>query len=212
MKSLFFIFILCFLASFLTATIINIPADQPYIQGGINAAVNTDTILVQPGTYVESINFVGKNITVASLFLTTADTTYISSTIIDGNSIGTVVTFNNSEDSTAVLCGLTITNGFADNGGGIYCNNSSPSLQDVTISGNSASYSGGGIYCEYDSSPTIKKVTIANNTAEYFAGGIYCSNNSSPIIQDVTISGNTAFYDGGGIVCLHNSNLSLSVI
>jgi hypothetical protein len=110
MKTLILIFVLL-VTTCLYSTIINVPADQPTIQTGINVAVDTDTVLVQPGTYIENINYNGKLITVASLFLTTQDTTYISQTIIDGNQNGSVVTFINDEDSTAVLCGFTITNG-----------------------------------------------------------------------------------------------------
>ncbi|MCK4695496.1 MAG: hypothetical protein KAT74_07025, partial [Candidatus Cloacimonetes bacterium] len=89
-------------------------------------ADSTNTVLVQPGTYVENINFNGKSITVGSLFLTTQDTSYISSTIIDGNDNGSVVTFESQEDSTTVLSGFTITNGLASDsplnkGGGIKC-------------------------------------------------------------------------------------------
>jgi hypothetical protein len=39
------------------ATIINIPADYPTIQQGIDASTDGDTVLVQPGMYVENINF-----------------------------------------------------------------------------------------------------------------------------------------------------------
>ena len=44
------------------AAIINIPNDYPNIQEGINASVDGDTVLVQPDTYVENINFKGTNI------------------------------------------------------------------------------------------------------------------------------------------------------
>ena len=202
MKTLFFIFIFILLSSFLSATIINIPADQPTIQAGIAFAANGDTVLVQPGTYVENINYNGKLVTVGSLFLTTQNPTYISSTIIDGNSSGSVVTFDSGEDSNAVLCGFTITNGFATDGGGIYCEGSSPSLQNLKISGNSASLTwgfGGGIYCFDNSSPSIQYVTISGNFANGGGGGIY-SYHSNPNLENVTMSSNSASL-GGGIYC-----------
>ncbi|MCK4357348.1 MAG: T9SS type A sorting domain-containing protein [Candidatus Cloacimonetes bacterium] len=198
---------------FAIADIINVPDDQPTIQAGINAATNGDTVLVQPGTYVENINFNGKCITVASLFLTTGDTTYVSQTIIDGDQNGSVVTFENGEDFTAILTGFTITNGCASLGGGICCfYYSSPSLENVTITGNSAisTYSeGGGIYCSY-SSPSLENVTITGNFADY-GGGICCDNNSSQSLVNVTITGNSASYDGGGIYC-DNSSLSFNAV
>jgi predicted outer membrane repeat protein len=212
MKIIFFISLFLLLSTISHTTIINIPDDYPTIQAGIDAAVDTDTVLVQPGTYYENINYNGNNITVASLFLTTQDTTYISQTIIDGNESGRVVTFYNNEDSTAVLSGFKITNGQVDDhaaGGGIACSNSSPSLQNVIISDNSAG-SGGGIYCE-SSSPSLENVTITGNSAygtccATSGGGIYCSYNSSPSLENVTIIGNSAWESGGGIVCYYNSN------
>lgn len=182
MKTLFFIFIFILLTSFIYSTIINIPADQPTIQAGINVAVDADTVLVQPDTYVENINYNGKLITVGSLFLTTQDTTYISQTIIDGDSIDSVVKFVSGEDSTAVLTGFTITNGSAAFGGGICCGSSSPSLDNLTISGNSStelygSGGGGGIY---------------------FGGG-------NPSLMNVTITGNSASIKGGDFLSLFQS-------
>ena len=209
MKILFFVFVFLILSTFLSATIINIPADQPTIQAGINVAVDGDTVLVQPGTYFENINYNGKNITVASLFLTTQDTSYISQTIIDGNQDGIVVTFVNEELATAVLTGFTITNGNASSGGGIHCFASSPSLRNLIITGNSAS-SGGGLSFWKGSVPILWNVTIMNNSADNSGGGIYCICQSNPSLENVTITNNSAVSKGGGICC-HESNLSFDM-
>ena len=120
------------LFSFLFAATINVPADSSTIQAGINGASNGDTVLVAAGTYVENINYSGKNIVVGSLFLTTQDTSYISTTFIDGANSGSIVVFENFEDSTAVLNGFTFQNIIFDSGNGpqtiININESSPKI------------------------------------------------------------------------------------
>ena len=212
MKKLIILIIMIFLTFFvsiISATIINVPDDQPTIQAGINVSVDGDTVLVQPGNYVENINYNGKNITVASLFLTTQDTTYISQTIIDGGQEGSVVAFENGESETAVLIGFTITNGYSDEaGGGINCDNSSPSLQNLIIAGNLTEWGGGGIYCLY-SNPYIENVSITDNSATS-GGGIYCEE-SSPSLENVTITDNSAG-GGGGILCSFGNPSLVNVI
>jgi len=187
---------------------INVPADYTAIQAAIDASTNGDTVLVQPGTYIENINFNGKNIVVGSLTLTTGDTSYISQTIIDGNQDTSVVIFSNGETSAAVLSGLTIQNGSATSGGGIYLSNSSPSLLNLNIRENetvSWRY-GGGIYC-YNSSPRLNNVMLSGNSA-VTGGGMFLNHYSSPILENVAISGNTATY-AGGIWCDNLSSLIL---
>jgi hypothetical protein len=144
MKKHYFFLISLLAIGYSHAAIINVPADQPTIQAAIDAAVNGDTVLVQPGIYVENINYNGKNITVASLFLISPDPAYISQTIIDGDSITSVVCFRNGEDSTTVLNGFTLTKGrgWIEYGGG------SPHLY------------GGGITCDYSSFPNIINTII----------------------------------------------------
>jgi len=184
------------LTTCLYSTIINIPGDQPTIQAGIDATVDSDTVLVQPGTYIENINYNGKNITVASLFLTTQDTAYIFQTIIDGNQSGSVVTCASEEYATN-LCGFTITNGSAFSGGGIYCSGSNMILQFSTVMLNT-SHKGGGIMSDWDSYIRLENVIVKNNSA-LFGGGIYCGEWSSTILFNVTVTANSASNHGGGI-------------
>jgi len=86
-------------------------------------------------------------------------------------------------------------------GGAIFCQRSSPTIENNTITDNSAVF-GGGIFCR-ESSPTIKNNIILDNNAES-GGGIDCVNGSSPIIENNTITGNRA-HNGGGITCRESS-------
>ncbi len=193
------------------------------IQEGLNAAVDGDTVLVHPCTYVETIDFLGKAVTLKGIGGEAV-------TIIDGNQNGSVVTFQSGEVATSVLDGFTVTNGKTSglvSGGGISCLHSSPTIRNTTVSANSASYFGGGIYCLY-SSAAIVNTTVSGNDA-HAGGGIYClaapvtitaanvtSNtarrssgggiscagfSSAAIITNTTVTGNTAYLHGGGILC-----------
>jgi hypothetical protein len=86
------------------ATVIHVPADQPNIQAGINAAQNGDIVLVSPGTYIENIDFNGKAIIVKS-------SNGPAVTVIDGGGVSSVVTFSSNETSSAVLNGFTLQHG-----------------------------------------------------------------------------------------------------
>ena len=193
-------------------TLINVPALFSTIQEAINQSSNGDTILVQPGTYVENINFNGKNVIIASKYLTTLDTSYISQTIIDGNQNGSVVKFENGENSTAELIGFTVTNGecaypLPGFGGGIYYNSSSPTLSNLIVKNNSAYQHGGGIYCTHSNS-ILNNITISSNSSDDAGGGIYCYN-SSPTFESVTITNNSATYGHAGGIMFNNSSSTL---
>jgi len=218
MKILMILFYFIFILS-LSARKIKVPVEYPTIQSAINASVDNDTITVQPGTYFENIHFAGKSILVTSFYYLTQDTTYISQTIINGNGDNHVVEFSSEEDSTAILSGFTITNGFAFCGGGIYCEGSSPKLENLTITDNTISgewmHYGGGIYMD-ESSPVLKNLTIRNNTAAGTSrsrgGGIYCCE-STPMLFNVVIEDNEVFGGlwafGGGIACDSDSYMYL---
>ena len=184
-------------------TIINVPTSQSTIQNGINSSVNGDTVLVSPGEYKENINFLGKKIVVASKYILTNDTSYISNTVIRGINNTSTVSFANNEDSLSILTGFTITNGLV----GIYCQNSNPTLTFLKIENNASNDFGGGIKC-INSNPLIKNTTIRNNQSRYDGGGFYCSN-SNPIIMNSTIENNQSYQNGGGLYC-SNSNPKLN--
>ena len=167
----------------LNASIIHIPADYETIQAGIDTTVDGDTVLVHPGTYFENINFNGKSITVASLYLTSLDEQYINQTVINGNQTGSCVRIMSEEDETTLLCGFTLTNGsgspwYEDSpnyGGGLLLIDTQVSIKKCSIKNNHAR-SGGGIYCT-SSQILLSGVSIVNNHASA-GGGIYSRVNS----------------------------------
>jgi len=178
-----------------------VPDNFASIQAAIDSASDGDCIIVRSGVYVENIDFLGKAITVRSEngpHLTT----------IDGNWDGSVVVFRNGEDPDSVLEGFTLTNGdgtrlpiFGEGGGGIYCENSSPTITGNIITGNDIGWDGvgGGIYCIYGS-PLVDSNVISDNAISFHGqgcGGI-CFIVSNAIISNNLIENNRTVESRGG--------------
>ncbi len=206
------------------------------IQEGIDAASPGDTVIVAEGTYVENIQFKGKNITLGSTEPT--DPTVVENTVIDGKRSGSVVAFAGTEDETCVLSGFTIRKGRADHGGGI-CggtefDHTHATIENNIISANSAGDGGGLAYCDgaiqnnvitgnmswrewrggaglYDCDGTIENNTISGNSAtgDWNSGGGLRSCDGT--IQNNTITGNRARSAGGLANCsgvIQNNTIS----
>ena len=184
------------------------------IQTAIDSSSDGDTVLVAAGIYNESINYNGKNIIVGSLYLTTQDTSYISSTIIGGDSSGSIVLFESFEDSTAVLNGFTFQNIIFNSGDElqtiININESSPKIinnrfdnfylfQDVESA---------VIYCE-NSNSLIMNNEFTNGSVGngYVLGGFILSKNSNVTIKNNRIeNGYVGFAEPSGYIVSVNSD------
>ena len=168
--------------------------DAPSIQAGIDSSSSGDTVLVNPGTYYEALNFRGKNLVVKSsggTGTTTVDATGTSAP---------VVSFVSDEQRNAIIQGFTLTGG----NGGVFVVNSEPSVLGNLITGNSSSQDGGGIYCGVAPfelrRPVISDNVVTNNFAPKNGGGIEFDQNVIPEVIGNRIENNHARDgDGGGI-------------
>ncbi|MCP4634577.1 MAG: T9SS type A sorting domain-containing protein [candidate division Zixibacteria bacterium] len=183
--------------------IIYVPDEYSTIQEALDASWDNDTVIVRPGMYGK-IDFRGHNIILGSMFLLTNDSTYITETIINGDNSGSAVTFMNSFDSVTTICGFTIENGNAEDGGGIHCKRGViPNIYSNRIINNNADRFGGGIYCN-NAHPKIRSNVINNNSAPR-GGGIACWDTSNAVIDFNIISDNFTYGEsygmGAGIYC-----------
>lgn len=109
----------------------------------------------------------------------------------------------NGITTTARLDGFIITAGRAwrtvtveePNGGGMYSINSSPTLANLSFSGNYAVDDGGGLYSN-GGSPSLTGVTFAHNEANRAGGGMWSHGN--PVLSHVAFNTQWA-YSGGGL-------------
>ena len=187
------------------------------IQAGLDSCTVNDVVLVAPGVYYE--NIIWPNTQGIHLISELGPDT----TIIDGDTAGCGIEVFTGVDSTTIINGFTIQNGYFSEGGGICCNGSSPTIASNIIVDNVA-YVGGGICCMYNSSPFIIDNTITDNTVYERGGGIYCYKSSPKIIGNIitnnlasplpncdeddvcheyfsTFSTGDMGYQGGGIAC-----------
>lgn len=126
-----------------------------------------------------------------------------------------VVTASNT-DNTAILDGVTITNGNASGGsfvlgtgGGIFMENATPQINNNILIHNSATFAAGGMYNDA-SSPTIVNTSFIENYSRSSGGGMYNDNSSSPVITDCDFTGNGAFTNGGAIYNVDLSSLMIT--
>ena len=156
-----------------------------------------DTVLVMPGTYFEEIDYYGHNAVVTSRYLRSDDIADIESTIIMNPYNSSHVVFRSYENNSAALIGFTLTGGYAENGGAIYCMESDPTIACNFIHDNIALYYGGGIYI-VNSNAILRGNLIYDNDAYWFGGGIYVAF-SELQIDHCTVTRNSGNELSGGL-------------
>ena len=190
---------------------LHVPKDYPTIGAAIEAAVETDIVVVADGVYSgegnKKLGFGGKSITVRSA-------NGPANCIIDCEGSGRAFTFQENETNATILKGFTITRGVPQfgGGGGIYCHESSPTIEDCWIVGNRTARGfatfhgeGGGIYCRA-SNAIIRRCVITDNgayadgdvfwTGHAAGAGIY-SESSSLTIEQCLIADNQTWANAG---------------
>ncbi len=183
-----------------------VPDQYPTIQSAFTAAAPGDSIMVRAGTYVESLTFIGKNVTLfgeagqGATFLTT-------------NGAGRVVTMGIGITQATVLSDLTIRNGLADEGGGILlAGGASPVLRRCRLLENTSyrptgSTWGGGIRVGNGSQLLVEDCIFHRNLADYFCcfppgegnGGAISAASGSTIrvVRTTFVDNGAAGFEGG---------------
>lgn len=119
------------------------------------------------------------------------------------------VLYASEVDTSAVIKGFTIINGYADGdvvsttqGGGMFNVNASPIIENCEFTGNVAKHQGGAVY-NISSAPTFIKCKFSKNLVglsgtEGYGGAMYNSNSSYSLIRCI-FNENNASNQGGGM-------------
>ncbi|MBD2704160.1 hypothetical protein IC229_26185 [Spirosoma sp. BT702] len=124
-------------------------------------------------------------------------------TILSRTAPGAPIVQNQNLTATTRLDGFVIQGGNTPSGGGMYNQNSSPTLANCTFKNNTASGNGGGLYNDEASYPTLLNCNFTANKAAQ-GGAIYTSSATSLTLVNTQFSSNTA--TSGGALFSQNSS------
>lgn len=181
--------------------------DAPTIQAAIDAAEQHDEILVEPGTYYETLYTRGKTLTLRS-------TGGPEVTIVDAEESTAVLRSDFNEPAATLIEGFTLTNGvgyfisgpsvhsIGNHGGAIVLLSASPTIRDCILVDNSANV-GGAVYA-MDSASLFEDCVIVDNFAGD-GGGIAIEDCQGIVFRNVAIRDNWGVF-GGAFTALLGSN------
>lgn len=175
------------------------------IQEAVNAANPCDTIVVAAGTYQEKVR-IDKALSIKGA----GDRL----TAVDGNQAGLVFEIGSANPGVKVtLSDLKVQNGLTVGNGGGILNSGTLMVSRCNITGNTAR-EGAGIYNAVQgiSLLTVSNSTISGNTATDCGGGIFNWGDVTISGSSSKITGNIASNAGGGIYSWGNMTLSGSTV
>jgi predicted outer membrane repeat protein len=172
--------------------------DYANVQAAINQLGDGFAVGLMDGTYTgqgnRNIDYLGKKLAVFSV------SGLPESCVIDCQSGGQGVKFWTYEEYRALLDGITVKRGRGVNGGGIYCIDASPTIDQCVFADNEATNDGGGAFCSGDANPEISHCAFVDNTAIGGAGiWTYSTGVYSPVVSICTFDNNQATARGGGV-------------
>ena len=173
--------------------------DFPTIQAAVDAVVNGDIIELTDGVFTGpgncDVDYRGKEITIRSQS-GSAETCVVDCDAGPGDHRRAFVFFN-GEHPEAILDGITITRGFADWGGGIFCGgeDTAPTIRNCIFRDNEALGEGGALCCDMVVTPLIQGCLFESNTS-YDGGAVSSCTMAFPTFEQCTFVGNHAHLGG----------------
>ncbi|TVQ62400.1 MAG: hypothetical protein EA378_05660 [Phycisphaerales bacterium] len=206
----------CLLSPAALAATLSVPSQFPTIQAAIDAAVDSDVIVVAPGTYAEAIDFGGRNITLRSANgagVTTIDGSgFSASTVTVTNAvIGASIegfTIIAGEGTDFLVDDEDPTLGSVTYGGSLFTTDTFLTVSDSVIRDGATTGSGGGAALFTASNVQFTNVEFINNSTDDTGtngvnvgrgGAVSVSSTSFADFDSCTFTGNSASNSGGAI-------------
>ncbi len=153
------------------------------IQDAIDVATDGTSVFVHAGTYRETIDLLGKRITLTGFDPNGPDVA--AWPVIDGGGAGPVVSFTGGEDANCVLSGFVITGGAGYSTGAILCSSSSPTITHCLIVGNCATgLDGAAVRC-MSSEATFANCTISGNLAGRVGAALHLTDSHIAVVNSI---------------------------
>jgi len=163
------------------------------LAAAVGLAAANDAILIGDGYYG-----LGATVSITKTLALIGASGDPASVVFNGG--GTLRCFEVTGAST-MISGLTVTNGFAGLGGGLYVNADHILLDNVVLSGNrstTASGNGGGAIKVIDQPITLNNVVLRGNQSTGHGAGLYNSSGISTIVKTLFDANSTASGTYGG--------------